>query len=238
MLRSALDKATGELARLPSDTAPSLKLLPEVVAGVHLHAARRLLDAREAGRKKLNELRGDELESIEDGERFLLLAGYLAAKWCIYDLIANFIAHVTLEKARARTAMGHNIVALYFDKNERKKAVAQLPVALRDVVTDRYAPPLCASYALRNALMHQGLVMHSGSFGRGFIPTKDFKDIVSQGAYRIGEVQLDEGEWDEQDFRNTLSSLTTQCDTAVATLLLLAANRFVEECNAAQGLLA
>lgn len=234
----ALDTATASLRTLPANTARQLNVLPEVVSGVHLHAARRLLAAREAGERKLAELEGDELQDLDDGERFLLLAGYLAAKWCIYDLVADFLAHVSLDKAKARAAKGHNIVALYFEKNERKKTLADLPVALRDVVTQRFAPALCASYALRNALMHQGLVLHSASFGRAFTPTPEFKDLVRRGAHGIGGAEFNEEEWDANDFRNTLGALTTRCDEGVATLLVVAARRFVQECEAAHGLLA
>ena len=190
---------------------------------MHLRAARDHIDARDRALADLDQLDGDETDF--GVRRFLGLTAYLGSLWCVYDLAGDFIGRVLLDKDKTKDrSFALNLVATFMEDGKKP---GFLPPPIRDVVIEFYAPGLCASYALRNACMHQGLVVHTRAFDGAFQPSAELTRIAEDGGRRSGH-KLATTLW-TQDLRTSLRLIQGKTDALVGLLVGLAAAMVIDQ---------
>lgn len=220
-LKGTLDAACERLAAsFDARVVDTLDVDRAVAQGVHLRSAAQHIEARDRALADLDGL--DALAPDFGVRRFLALTAYWGTCWCVYDLASDFVGRVLLEKDKTKDrTFVVNLVSTFFTPEDgNKKVPGFLPPPVRDVVRENYAGALGASYALRNACLHQGLVVHTRAFDGAFLPSAELRRIAEDGAKRASGT-LDAALWAD-DVRTTLKLLQGRSDALVALLVEMA----------------
>ena len=139
------------------------------------------------------------------------------------------------DKTKDRTFVVNLVSTFFTPEDANQKLPGFLPPPVGDVVRDNYAGALGASYALRNACLHQGLVVHTRAFDGAFLRSAGLRRIAEDGAKRANGT-LEAALWAD-DVRSTLKLLQGLSDALVALLVEMAVGMLETQTQCGVGLL-